>query len=152
MTRFVALGILALGLIAGCATTPTPTSAPATMPPTTLPSPAPQTTLAPTPGPSLAVVCQIVQADCEKAIEHVRARAPADVVAAETIVVADICPPDVACDRFWAFHSIVALVRARSLIAAYEVTGVRGPQDASRVVAPLPPHIEALIQGASPTP
>jgi hypothetical protein len=109
-------------------------------------------TLAPTPAPSPAVVCQIVAADCEKAIELVRKQAPADVSAADTIVVADICPPDVVCDRLWAFDSIVAFVRAGTLIAAYEVTGVRGPEVASRVVAPLPAHIEALVLGASPTP
>jgi len=66
--------------------------------------------------------------------------------------VADICAPDVVCDRFWAFDSIVALVQARSLIAAFEVTGERGPEVASRVVAPLPAHVEALVRGASPTP
>jgi hypothetical protein len=148
MFRLIAAGVLAFGLTAGCATPmPTPTSAPATMTPTTSPSQTRETTLAPTP----AVVCQIVEADCEKAIELVRAQAPADVVAAEKIVVADICPPEVVCDRVWAFDSIVALVRARS-IAAYEVTGVRGPEVASRVVAPLPAHIEALVQGALPTP
>ena len=152
MLRLIAAGVLALGLIVGCTTTPTPTTAPATMTPAISPSRAPQTTLAPTPAPTPSVVCQGVQADCDKAIELVRAQAPADVAAADTIVVADICPPDVVCDRLWAFDSIVALVRARSLIAAYEVTGRGGPEVASRVVAPLPAHVEALVRGESPTP
>jgi len=143
MRRLIALGVLALGLITGCTTIPTPTS---------LPSLAPQTTLAPTPAPSPAVVCQGDEADCAQAIELAREHAPADVVAADTIVVADICPPEMVCDRVWAFDSIVAFVRDRSLIAAYEVTGTRGPEVASRVVGPLSAHIEALIRGASATP
>jgi hypothetical protein len=153
MLRVIAAGVLALELVAGCMTIPpTPRFASATISPTTSLSQTPQTTLAPTPAPSPAVVCQIVAADCEEAIELVRAQAPSNVVSADTIVVADICPPEVTSDRVWAFDSIVAFVRAGSLMAAYEVTGVRGPEVASRVVAPLPEHIEALIRDVSPTP
>ena len=122
MRRLVVFGVIALGLIAGCTTPPRPTAANATTTPTNSPSRAPQTTLTPSPEPSPAVVCEIVQAECEKAIELVRAQAQIDLDAADAIVVADICPPEVVCDRLWAFDSIVAFVRAGSLIAAYKVT------------------------------
>ena len=150
MLRSFAACVLALGLIGGCTTPPAPMSAPPAKTPTT--PPPQQAALHPTPAPSPVVVCHIVEADCAKAIQLARARAPANVASADTIVVADICPPEVVCDRFWAFDSIVVFVRSGTLIAAYEVTGVRGPEVASRVVAPLPAHIETLVRGASPTP
>lgn len=145
-------GLLVLGLIVGCTTTvPTPTSPPDAPAPTLLVFVTPEPMLAQSPGPPAALVCQGVDPDCDKAIELVRAVNPADLAAADTIVIADVCPPDVLCDRLWAFDSFVVLIQAGSVLAAYEVTGVSGPEAVRPVAGPLPPHIVALVRGAEGT-
>jgi hypothetical protein len=99
-----------------------------------------------------AVVCRVLAADCLQAIALVRASAPAPFAAIDAVVVADVCPPDVMCDRLWAFDSIVALGRTGRVVAAYEVTGERGPEIVRDAVASVPPHIEKLVQATAARP
>lgn len=101
--------------------------------------------------PAPEIVCTIREVDCQVAIGLVSATAPGEVAAADTIVVADLCAPDVLCDRVWPFHSIVALAGDCSLLAAFEVTGESRPRAGRRAreIGSVPPHIEVLILNAS---
>jgi hypothetical protein len=135
LTRGFAIALLALGISAGCSPTPPRSTSPA--PPARI---------------SASVVCKIRAADCARAVQLVGATAPADVAAADAIVVADSCPPDSMCDRMWAFDSIVALARGGRLVGAYEVTGASGPEVVRGAVAVLPRHIDELVRATAATP
>jgi len=101
--------------------------------------------------PAPTVVCGRLDAQpCEAAIDLVREAHPRDVAAAWAIVVDDVCPPTMLCDRLYPFDSVVVLVPSPGLSAdplAFEVVGLDDkPERAEAWTGSLPPHIVALIQ------
>lgn len=152
MKQAIAIAVLATGLIAACANTPVPPSAAV---PAIAPTSSARATASSTPGTAAAspvVNCAGITAEsCQKAIELVRGLHPREVAEASAIVVADVCPPTVDCDRFYPFDSIVLLVPPTSaswIQLAFQVVGQNGPERVEPWSGPLPPHIAALL----PTP
>jgi hypothetical protein len=152
MKRAFAAALLTLSL-AACANTPPISPAPSV--PVTSPTQtavgAP-TSAAPTVAPSPAITCRLSADACVKAIGLVRPSDPLDVAQAHAIVVADVCPPSVACDRRYPFDSLVVLVppaKARAAAIAFEVTGTDGPERVEAFSQALPAHIAALVATAS---
>jgi hypothetical protein len=118
-------------------------------------SPAPSPPLAsPTPpavAASPAITCRLSADDCANAIGLVRQLDPLDVVSAHAIVVADVCPPSMACDRLYPFDSLVVLVplaQTRATAIAFKVTGTNGPERVAAFSQALPAHIAALVAAA----
>lgn len=153
MKRAIAIVVLAIGFLAACANTPptppsatAPSSAPTSSPRAAEPS-RPATAAA-----SPAVNCAGITAEsCQKAIGLVRDMYPLEVAEALAIVVADVCPPTVACDRLYPFDSIVVLVPPASASwaqVAFQVVGKGGPERVESWSGALPHHIAALL----PTP
>ena len=143
--------LLAMSL-AACANTlpisPAPSTPVASPTPTAVVVPPSAT---PTVTPSPAITCRLSADDCAKAIGLVRQLDPLDVVRAHAIVVADVCPPSMACDRFYPFDSLVVLVplaQARATAIAFEVTGTNGPERVAAFSQALPAHIAALVAAA----
>lgn len=152
MKQAIAIVVLAIGLLAACVNaTPvpsatTPSSAPTPTPRAAEPS-KPATAVA-----SPAVHCAGVTAEsCQKAIGLVRDAHPREVAEAFAIVVADVCPPTVVCDRLYPFDSIVVLVPPASspwAQVALEVVGKDGPERVDSWSGAVPQHVAALL----PTP
>ena len=140
--------LLALTFAACSNTVPiSPTSSiPVTSPSQTVER-APRSTT-PTVASSPTVVCRLAADACTEAIGLVRESDPLDVARAQAIVVADVCPPTVACDRLYPFDSLVVLVpiaRPREITIAFEVTGINRPERVVRFAQALPAHIAALV-------
>jgi hypothetical protein len=105
----------------------------------------------PTVASSPAITCRLSADACAKAIALVRQSHPLDVAQARAIVVADVCPPSVACDRLYPFDSLVVLVppaQAGATAIAFEVTGINGPERVEPFSQALPEHIAALVAAA----
>ena len=159
MKQAIALVVLAMGFVAACANTP-PVPPSATAPssatvPSSAPTSSPRVSEPSTPATaaaSPAVNCAGITAEsCQKAIGLVRDTHPREVAEAFAIVVADVCPPTVACDRLYPFDSIVVLVPPASaswVQVAFQVVGIDGPERVEAWSGALPQHIAALL----PTP
>ena len=152
MKRAFTAALLAMSL-AACANTlpisPAPSTPVASPTPTAVVVPPSAT---PTVAPSPAITCRLSAEACAKAISLVRQIDPLDVAQAHAIVVADVCPPSVACDRLHPFDSLVVLVplaQARATAVAFEVTGTDGPERVAAFSRALPAHIAALVATAS---
>jgi hypothetical protein len=148
---------MAIGFVAACANTPPvpPSAAAPTIAPTSSaraaePS-APAKVEPATVAPSPSVNCGRIGAEsCQKAIGLVRDTQPLEVAAALAIVVDDVCPPPVICDRLYPFDSIVVLVppaTASWAQVAFEVVGLDGPERVEPWSAALPQHVVALLPG-----
>lgn len=153
MKQAIAIVGLAVGFLAACADTP-PVPPSATAPssaPTSSPRAAEPSTPATAAG-SPAVTCTgITPESCQKAIGLVRDIQPLEVAEALVILVADVCPPTVACDRLYPFDSIVVLVPPASASwaqVAFQVVGKIGPERVESWSGALPQHVAALL----PTP
>jgi len=161
--------VLAIVAIVGlgappAATDPTPSAAPGSVAAaTSLPASSPIPPSAPE-SPSTTEIAPGVLADCgriapvacEQAIALARAGNEADLVGTTHIVVDDICPPEVMCDRMFPFDSIVVFVTAGGDTTgwlAYHVVGLGDmPTQAERWWEEVPRHIEARIRAALATP
>jgi hypothetical protein len=151
MKRAFAAALLTLTL-AGCSNplpiSPAPSVAVASPTPALVASPS----AAPTEASSPAIMCRLSADACAKAIGLVRQSDPLDDAQARAIVVADVCPPSVACDRLYPFDSLVVLVpldKARATAIVFEVTGTDGPERVAAFSRALPAHIAALVATAS---
>jgi hypothetical protein len=129
---------------------PLPTlAAPSSIPPAALESPS-ITEIA----PGVIADCgRIGLAACEQAIALARAGNEADLVGTTLIVVDDICAPEVMCDRFFPFDSIVVFVTAGGDTTgwyAFHVVGhdARVPTQAERWLDEIPRHIVDRIRAA----
>lgn len=93
----------------------------------------------------------ITTESCRQAIGLVGDTHPREVAEAMAIVVADVCAPDVLCDRRYPFDSIVVLVPpagASWAQLAVKVVGIDGPERVEPRTGALPQHVEAHL----PTP
>jgi hypothetical protein len=151
MKRAFAAALLTL-TFAACSNTPSISPAPsfpvASPTQTAVVAPA---SAGPTLAPSPAIMCRLSADVCVKAIGLVRQSHPLDVAQAHAIVVADVCPPSVACDRLYPFDSLVVLVplaQGRATAIAFEVTGTNGPERVGPFSQALPAHIAALVATA----
>jgi hypothetical protein len=151
MKHAFAAALLTLTL-AACSNTPPIGPAPSV--PVTSPTQTPvvaPASASPTVAPSPAITCRLSADACAKAIGLVRQSHPLDVAQAHAIVVADVCPPSVVCDRLYPFDSLVVLVplaQARAAAIAFEVTGINGPERVEPFSQALPAHIAALVATA----
>lgn len=152
MKQAIATAVLAI-FAAACAKPPS--VPPSTIAPTSVPTSSPRAVEPSTPATaaaSPAVTCVGITAEsCQKAIELVRDTHSREVAEALAIVVADVCPPTVACDRLHPFDSIVVLVPPAGASwgqVAFQVVGIDGPERVEPWSGALPQHIAALL----PTP
>jgi hypothetical protein len=153
MKQAIAIVVLAMGFLAACANTPpVPPSATANPSAPTSSPRAAERSISATAAPSPTVICAGITAEsCQKAIGLVRNTHPLEIAGALAIVVADVCPPTVACDRLYPFDSIVVLVPragASWARAAFRVVGTGDPERVEAWSGALPQHIAALL----PTP
>jgi hypothetical protein len=132
---------------AASAWTPTPSP---TMPPTVTPG------MTPTPDPFAglgpAVFCGRIKAEwCDGAIALVRAQHPDEVAAAFAILVDDVCPPQVMCDRQYAFaSSVVLLPRSREVEESIQlVVGNSGPELVLSTEDRIPDHMLPLVRAVA---
>jgi hypothetical protein len=130
---FVALGAAVPPVVSNASAGPS-------APPSTAPSPDPSVI-----GP-LVDCGRINPATCDNAILLARAAGADEVQGASRILVDDVCPPSVACDRLYPFDSAVVFVTVgpdTTGWVAFEVTGlqVNAPQTATRWSGSLPAHI-----------
>lgn len=99
-----------------------------------------------------AVTCGRIPADsCDRAIDLVRDGHQSEVVHASAIVVDDVCPPTVICDRLYPFDSIVVIVAAEGVLGdplTLRVFGTDGPESVRAWQGGLPRHVVLLLPGA----
>jgi len=114
MKRALAAALLAL-ILAACSNTPpiSPGPSVAVTSPTSTAVVA-GASASPTVAPPPAITCRLSADTCAKAIGLVRQSHAEDVAQAHAIVVADVCPPSVLCDRLYPFDSLVVLVPLHS--------------------------------------
>jgi hypothetical protein len=103
------------------------------------------------------VICNRVdRTTCETAVDLARAATGSDgVPGTSLIVVVDVCPPTVMCDRLYAFDSLVIFVTAGADTTgwyAYEVTGLEAetPTEAKPWPRQIPPHVVSLVRANLP--
>ena len=150
MKQAIAIVVLAIEFLAACAnTTPLPPSGTATPSAPTSSPRAAEPSVPSTAAASPTVTCTGITAEsCQKAIGLVRDTYPLEVAEALAILVVDVCPPTVACDRLYPFDSIVVLVPRAGASWAQVALRVVGQGDPERVEAwsgALPQHIAALL-------
>jgi hypothetical protein len=105
--------------------------------------------------PAIAECGRVSPAACARAIVLARAGNEAEVAGATRIVVDDVCPPTVMCDRIYPFDSVVVFVTAGADTTgwyAFEVVGpdYDAPTKAQPWMADLPAHVVELLRGATP--
>jgi hypothetical protein len=133
MKRLTAL-LVAVLVIAGCATPPAPTA-----------------TLAPVPLP--AVRCVGLPATepglCDRMVALVQETHPDEVRTASRILVADTCAPQVLCDRQFLYDAVVVIVPADGNLASALLLRVFGQQGQPLGIdawsGPLPDYVPNLL-------
>ena len=127
----------------------TPSLVPASVRPSALPS------AGSSDEPPVVECGRIGPGPCAKAIALARAADPEEVRGASPVVVDDVCPPTVVCDREYAFDSLAVFVTAGADTTGWipiQVTGreYNMPTDAKRSFGDIPAHIVALLTAIGP--
>lgn len=157
----VVVAVAALGPLVAGPSAPGPTAKP-TLAGASTGSPSPTSTTTPTLVPAGAaeptvIWCRLTIQSCTTAIDLVREGHPGEVAAAWAIVVADVCPPTVVCDRLYPFMSAVVLVPPPGgsvdprpfLVVGKDYRPERVDENG---IGPIPEHIAAMIRTLSTSP